>query len=133
MSEARQFFAIVFSRTETNGVRTDGVIRALSEAQALWIASHFTGEDEGAVALSHSKSAPRGDAGRIRVLDRFGPAIPFESDLSGLLKRGLDARDLPITLEGTRSVANYAGARQAPNMLRRYARRPRRGIRARDH
>jgi hypothetical protein len=128
MAEARRFCVVVFSRNETNRVRTDGVIRASSEPQALWLASHFAGDDEGAVVLSQSQSVSLDNAGSIRVLDQFGAAIPFGSNISEVLKRALGARDLSITLAGTRSTVGPAGAKQVPT--RRLAARRRRHCRS---
>ena len=90
MAKAHQFFVIVFSRAETNRVRIDGVIRALSKPQALRIASHFAGDDEGAVALSQSQGVPLDNAGSISVLDQFGAAIPFGSNISEVLRATQD-------------------------------------------
>jgi hypothetical protein len=100
MPDVLQFFVIAFSRTKTNEIRTEAVINASSEQHAIWLASHFTGEKEGAIALLRSGGAQK-DA-TVRVLSQFGGALPITSNALLDLERpfGLLTLVLASDIEG---------------------------------
>jgi hypothetical protein len=126
MAEAHQFFVVVFSRTEAKRIRTEAVIKALSEQHATWVASHFVGEGEGAIVLSRSESVPPG-MGTDKILARFG-AVPDESNVWIFLGRASGILGLANPVARVGSVTDLARVRQPRIMLsvtRR--RRPRRG------
>jgi hypothetical protein len=86
MPDVPQFFVIVFSRIEANRIRAEAAISAPSEQNAVWLASHFTGKAEGAIAVSRSESAAPQKRARVKVLARFGEALPIGSNVWGLRK-----------------------------------------------
>ena len=96
MADVRQFFVVVFSRTEANRIRTDAAIKALSEPQATWVASHFAEEEEGAIVLSRSESVRPGKGANVRIRARFGGAVPVGSSIWVLLRKALGTLVLPI-------------------------------------
>ena len=100
MPDVLQFFVIAFSRTEANEIRTEAAISASSEQHAIWLASHFTGEKEGAIALLRSGGAQK-DA-TVRVLSQFGGALPITSNALLDLERpfGLLTLVLASDIEG---------------------------------
>ena len=67
MADVPQFFVVVFSRTKAKGICIETAIKAVGERHAKLIASHFSGEAQGAVALSRN-------GGNINVVAQFGGA-----------------------------------------------------------
>jgi hypothetical protein len=72
MAYVPQFFVVVFSRTKAKKIRAEAAIKAFSERHAKSLASHFAGEEQGAIALSR-----RGD--NINVVGQFGGAVANNS------------------------------------------------------
>jgi hypothetical protein len=87
MPDVLQFFVITFSRTEASEIQTNVVFSASSEQDAMSVASHFTGQDEGAIALLRSGGAQKNAT--ISVLAQFGGALPINSDALERLFRPL--------------------------------------------
>jgi hypothetical protein len=110
MPDALQYFVIIFSRIEANRIRAEAAIRASSEQHATWLASHFTGMEQGAVALSRSDRAPPQKGADVKILCRFGGALPTGSSVLAL-KKALG----PLELAKFFSAANPARTKRLPN------------------
>jgi hypothetical protein len=65
MADLPQFFVVVFSRTKAKGIRIEAAIKAVGERHAKLLVSHFSEEEQGAVALARRGS-------NINVVAQFG-------------------------------------------------------------
>jgi hypothetical protein len=80
MADIPRFFVMVFARTVANRVRVVAVIKAISERHATSLASHFTGAEEGAIALSRLINSCQ-EGQDARVVSWFGGAAPESSNV----------------------------------------------------
>jgi hypothetical protein len=110
MPDALQYFVIIFSRIEANRIRAEAAISASSEQHATWLASHFTGMEQGAVALSRSDRASPQKGADVKILCRCGEALPTGSNILAF-KKALG----PLELANLFSTANPARTKRLLN------------------
>ena len=104
MAGIPHFFVVVFSRTETNELRTEVVMKAHSERHAASLASHFSDEGQGAIAFSRSEDPSIAERGTVEILARFGDVLPYDPHFWALggypdttsAHADLSARTMPV-------------------------------------
>jgi hypothetical protein len=79
MADILLFFVMVFSRGEAGELRAEAAIKARDKKHAASLASHYVGDRQGAIAMSHKGNFATAAEGA-EIFARFGD-VPDDSAL----------------------------------------------------